>query len=118
MRPPTPELFEIEPLEIQPDEIHPDQGSPDEIEPSEIRPDRGGPDRESAAGSEPDRAEPDRTEPDPRQVVRTTVYLPNSLVAGVRAIAAHRSVSSAAIIRAAVESAVGSHRPPPRGGFL
>ncbi|MDJ0335797.1 hypothetical protein QMG83_11235 [Salinibacterium sp. G-O1] len=52
------------------------------------------------------------------RMVRTTVFFPASLVAGVRAVASLRGTTSAAIIRSAVEAAVGGHRPPPRGGFL
>ncbi|MGV8895747.1 MAG: hypothetical protein ACOH10_06360 [Rhodoglobus sp.] len=52
------------------------------------------------------------------RMVRTTVFFPASLVAGVRAVAVLRGTTSAAIIRSAVEGAVGGFRPPPRGGFL
>jgi Ribbon-helix-helix protein, copG family len=51
-------------------------------------------------------------------MVRTTVYLPASVIGGVRTIARQRGLSSAAIIRSAVDDAVGGYRPPPRGGFL
>jgi hypothetical protein len=62
--------------------------------------------------------EPELPQSDPHRMVRTTVFLPASVVAGVRVVASARGMSSAAIIRAAVESAVGGYRPPPRGGFL
>ncbi|MBG6056266.1 hypothetical protein IWX81_002698 [Salinibacterium sp. CAN_S4] len=62
--------------------------------------------------------EPEHPQNDPHRMVRTTVFLPTSVVAGVRVVAKARGTSSAGIIRAAVESAVGGYRPPPRGGFL
>lgn len=56
--------------------------------------------------------------PDPDRMVRTTIHLPIGQLASVRAIAQRRGVSPAAVIRAAVDRAIGNHRPPPNGGFL
>ena len=118
MQPLTPEPCEIWPNEIEPKEIEPEEIEPEEIEPEEIERDRGELDRREPKQREPDQREPVARPPDPREMVRTTVYLPRSAVAGARAIAVRQGVSSAAIIRSAVEGAVGSYRPPPRGGFL
>jgi hypothetical protein len=51
-------------------------------------------------------------------MLRTTVYLPRSTVERVRVAALARGVTSAAVIRATLEAAIGENRPPPVGGFL
>lgn len=52
------------------------------------------------------------------RTVKTSLYLPASLLAQVRAAAKREGVSSAALIRSAVASVVDAHQPPPIGGFL
>jgi hypothetical protein len=52
------------------------------------------------------------------RMVRTTVYLPEGLRVRLREVAARRRVSTAAVMRAALEEAASSYRPEPIGGFL
>ena len=54
----------------------------------------------------------------PDRLVKTSVYVPANELARLHEIAARRGVSSAALIRTAISTLIGSHRPPPRGGFL
>jgi hypothetical protein len=49
---------------------------------------------------------------------RTTVYLPPQLMDRTRLAARARGVTAAAVIRSALESSIGDHRPTPTGGFL
>jgi hypothetical protein len=55
--------------------------------------------------------------PDSR-MIRTTVYLPAALRVRLREVAALRRVSTAAVMRTALEAAATSYRPAPVGGFL
>jgi hypothetical protein len=55
---------------------------------------------------------------DPDRLVRTTVYIPANLLEKARVVARQKGVTAAAVIRSALETAVGNHRPPPQGGFL
>jgi hypothetical protein len=49
---------------------------------------------------------------------RTTVYLPLQLMDRTRLAAQARGITAAAVIRSALESSIGDHRPTPTGGFL
>ncbi len=49
-------------------------------------------------------------------MIKTTIYLPESLKRDVARVARQRSCSEAAVIRQAIEDAVA--RPKPRSGFL
>jgi hypothetical protein len=51
-------------------------------------------------------------------MLRTTVYLQRSQVERLRVVAKGRNMTGAAVIRAALEEAIGVHRPAPIGGFL
>jgi predicted transcriptional regulator len=52
------------------------------------------------------------------RMIRTTVYLPADLRVRLRELAAVRRVSTAAVIRGALEAAATVYRPEPVGGFL
>ena len=52
------------------------------------------------------------------RMVRTTVYLPADLRERLHELAAQRRVSTATVIRGALEAAAIVHRPDPVGGFL
>jgi len=54
----------------------------------------------------------------PDRLVKTSVYLEAHLRDQLNAAAKRRGVSSAALIRIAVESVVERQRPAPQGGFL
>jgi predicted transcriptional regulator len=55
--------------------------------------------------------------PDSR-MIRTTVYLPADLRARLREVAVGRRVSTAEVMRQALDAAASNYRPAPEGGFL
>lgn len=62
---------------------------------------------------------PDHAETkNPNRIIKTSLYLPASLLARVNADAQRKGVSSAALIRSTLAVAVEAYRPPPVGGFL
>ena len=54
----------------------------------------------------------------PDRLVKTSVYIPADELARVHEIAGRRGVSAAALIRSAISTMIGAHRPAPRGGIL
>jgi len=51
-------------------------------------------------------------------MIRTTVYLPAEVMDRAREAAAIKGITVAAVVRSALDSALGTYRPPPTGGFL
>jgi hypothetical protein len=51
-------------------------------------------------------------------MVKTTLYLPESMKRAIERLAQQRDVTEAQFIRESLEAAVGSSRPRPRGGLI